>query len=75
MTARLPIDGTPALSDYKLTDNLSATSGRIFLTGTQALVRILLAQRGRARAERAGCARAPGCRSERSVRWWRKDCR
>jgi indolepyruvate ferredoxin oxidoreductase len=45
MTARLPIDGTPALSEYKLTDNLTATRGRIFLTGTQALVRILLAQR------------------------------
>ena len=45
MTARLPIDGTPALSDYKLTDNLTATRGRIFLTGTQAIVRILLTQR------------------------------
>ncbi|PMS37785.1 indolepyruvate ferredoxin oxidoreductase [Trinickia symbiotica] len=45
MTARLPIDGIPALSDYQLTDNLAATRGRIFLTGTQALVRILLTQR------------------------------
>jgi indolepyruvate ferredoxin oxidoreductase len=45
MTARLPIDGTPALSEYRLTDNLSATRGRIFLTGTQALVRIMLMQR------------------------------
>ena len=45
MTARLPIDGTPALSDYRLTDNLTATRGRIFLTGTQALVRLLLMQR------------------------------
>src|SRR5580658_8982256 len=45
MTARLPIDGTPALADYKLTDNLTATRGRIFLTGTQALVRLVLMQR------------------------------
>ena len=45
MTARLPIDGTPALSDYQLTDNLTAMHGRIFLTGTQALVRIMLMQR------------------------------
>ncbi|WP_206954962.1 indolepyruvate ferredoxin oxidoreductase family protein [Trinickia acidisoli] len=51
MTARLPIDGTPALSDYRLTDNLTATHGRIFLTGTQALVRIMLAQRERDRAQ------------------------
>jgi indolepyruvate ferredoxin oxidoreductase len=51
MTARLPIDGTPALSEYKLTDNLSATRGRIFLTGTQALVRIMLAQRELDRAQ------------------------
>ena len=45
MTARLPIDGAPALSDYRLTDNLTATHGRIFLTGTQAIVRIMLMQR------------------------------
>ncbi len=45
MNARLPIDGAPPLSDYRLTDNLSATRGRIFLTGTQALVRLLLMQR------------------------------
>jgi indolepyruvate ferredoxin oxidoreductase len=45
MTARLPIDGTPALADYKLSDNLTATCGRIFLTGTQALVRLVLMQR------------------------------
>ncbi|HUH60318.1 MAG TPA: indolepyruvate ferredoxin oxidoreductase family protein [Candidimonas sp.] len=30
---------------YALDDNLSATSGRIFLTGTQALLRLLLSQR------------------------------
>jgi indolepyruvate ferredoxin oxidoreductase len=45
MTARLPVDGTPALADYQLSDNLTATRGRIFLTGTQALVRLLLMQR------------------------------
>ncbi|TCK42267.1 indolepyruvate ferredoxin oxidoreductase [Paraburkholderia sp. BL8N3] len=57
MNARVPFDAvhspdaaghrglTPALSDYKLTDNLSATRGRIFLTGTQALVRLVLMQR------------------------------
>lgn len=30
--------------DYQLKDNISATSGRIFLTGTQALLRMLLSQ-------------------------------
>lgn len=35
----------PALRDYKLSDNLAATSGAVFLTGTQALVRLLLAQK------------------------------
>ena len=30
MTARLPIDGTPSLSDYRLTDNLAATRGASF---------------------------------------------
>ncbi len=45
MTARLPVDGTPALADYRLSDNLTATRGRIFLTGTQALVRLALIQR------------------------------
>ncbi|WP_415807479.1 indolepyruvate ferredoxin oxidoreductase family protein [Bordetella muralis] len=40
----------PALDlDYQLHDNLTRTNGRIFLTGTQALVRILLAQRRRDR--------------------------
>ncbi|MBV8500984.1 MAG: indolepyruvate ferredoxin oxidoreductase family protein [Paucibacter sp.] len=33
------------LRDYKLSDNLGATSGAVFLTGTQALVRLLLAQK------------------------------
>ena len=50
MTARLPIDGTPASADYKLSDNLTATRGRIFLTGTQALVRLVLMQRAADRA-------------------------
>ncbi|MCV2420035.1 indolepyruvate ferredoxin oxidoreductase family protein [Paucibacter sp. DJ2R-2] len=35
----------PALRDYKLSDNLAASSGAVFLTGTQALVRLLLAQK------------------------------
>ncbi|MEJ5999233.1 indolepyruvate ferredoxin oxidoreductase family protein [Paucibacter soli] len=43
---------TPALRDYKLSDNLGARSGQVFLTGTQALVRLLLAQK--ALDERAG---------------------
>src|SRR5699024_2788766 len=32
-------------TDYQLSDNLTATSGRIFLTGTQALLRMLLTQK------------------------------
>ncbi|HVL59395.1 MAG TPA: indolepyruvate ferredoxin oxidoreductase family protein [Burkholderiaceae bacterium] len=32
-------------SDYRLSDNLAARSGQVFLTGTQALVRLLLMQR------------------------------
>ncbi|TDV37186.1 indolepyruvate ferredoxin oxidoreductase [Paraburkholderia caballeronis] len=44
MTARPAFGNTPALSDYRLTDNLTATRGRIFLTGTQALVRLALMQ-------------------------------
>jgi len=35
----------PPLRDYKLSDNLAAQSGAVFLTGTQALVRLLLAQK------------------------------
>jgi indolepyruvate ferredoxin oxidoreductase len=35
----------PALRDYRLQDNLAARSGVVFLTGTQALVRLLLMQR------------------------------
>jgi len=33
------------LRDYKLSDNLAAETGAVFLTGTQALVRLLLAQK------------------------------
>ncbi|WP_042265601.1 indolepyruvate ferredoxin oxidoreductase family protein [Paraburkholderia heleia] len=44
-----PLD-TPPLADYKLTDNLTATRGRIFLTGTQALIRLALMQRALDRA-------------------------
>ena len=33
--------------DYKLSDNLWAPGGSVFLTGTQALVRLLVMQRGR----------------------------
>ncbi|MEB2399467.1 MAG: indolepyruvate ferredoxin oxidoreductase family protein [Alcaligenaceae bacterium] len=32
-------------TQYRLEDNLNATSGRVFLTGTQALIRMLLSQR------------------------------
>ncbi len=35
----------PALRPYQLADNLAATSGSVFLTGTQALIRLLLMQR------------------------------
>ncbi len=35
----------PALRDYRLADNLGADHGVVFLTGTQALVRLLLMQR------------------------------
>ncbi|MFC5429395.1 indolepyruvate ferredoxin oxidoreductase family protein [Paraburkholderia denitrificans] len=34
----------PPLADYRLSDNLTATRGRIFLTGTQALIRLALMQ-------------------------------
>ena len=37
--------------DYQLKDNISATSGRIFLTGTQALLRMLLSQARRDQAD------------------------
>jgi len=43
---------TDTLRPYQLSDNLSADTGAVFLTGTQALVRLLLAQKQR--DERAG---------------------
>ncbi|HEX7636889.1 MAG TPA: indolepyruvate ferredoxin oxidoreductase family protein, partial [Burkholderiaceae bacterium] len=42
-----PDPETAPLRDYALTDNLAAESGAVFLTGTQALVRLLLMQRRR----------------------------
>jgi len=36
---------TPTLASYQLSDNLTARQGQIFLTGTQALVRLPLMQR------------------------------
>ncbi|MDQ7980154.1 indolepyruvate ferredoxin oxidoreductase family protein [Paraburkholderia sp. SARCC-3016] len=45
VTSHRAQDGAPALADYRLSDNLTATRGRIFLTGTQALVRLVLMQR------------------------------
>jgi indolepyruvate ferredoxin oxidoreductase len=35
----------PSLRNYQLSDNLAAPHGQVFLTGTQALVRLLLMQR------------------------------
>ena len=40
----------PTLDDYSLTDRYSRKEGRVFMTGTQALVRIALEQRARDRA-------------------------
>jgi len=44
-SASVAAGATPPLRDYRLQDNLAATSGAVFLTGTQALVRLLLMQR------------------------------
>src|SRR5687768_12355353 len=49
---RLAMSATAAASpiarpDYQLSDNLWAQHGSVFLTGTQALVRLLLMQRAR----------------------------
>ncbi|MBO9464018.1 indolepyruvate ferredoxin oxidoreductase family protein [Tropicibacter sp. R15_0] len=41
---------TPILADYELTDRYTKTKGRVFLTGTQAIVRIALDQARRDRA-------------------------
>src|ERR1700676_1233941 len=45
MNARVPFTDHPPLANYQLTDNLNAAHGRIFLTATQALVRVVLMQR------------------------------
>jgi indolepyruvate ferredoxin oxidoreductase len=45
------------LRDYRLQDNLAATTGAVFLTGTQALVRLLLMQR---RADEAAGLKTAG---------------
>ena len=42
---------SPLLSSYQLSDNLAATSGQVFLTGTQALVKLVLMQRALDRAQ------------------------
>ncbi|MCH7343225.1 indolepyruvate ferredoxin oxidoreductase family protein [Pelomonas sp. CA6] len=44
LPARAPTT-EPALRPYQLSDNLAAQGGQVFLTGTQALVRLLLAQK------------------------------
>ncbi|MBE9638566.1 indolepyruvate ferredoxin oxidoreductase family protein [Salipiger mangrovisoli] len=43
-------DQTPILRDYELADRYTRTEGRVFLTGTQAIVRIALDQARRDRA-------------------------
>ena len=43
-------DQTPILKDYELRDRYARTEGRVFLTGTQAIVRIALDQARRDRA-------------------------
>ncbi len=45
MTTPPASPASPALRSYALADNLAAASGSVFLTGTQALVRLLLMQR------------------------------
>ncbi len=45
-------EATPSLRPYQLSDNLAASTGQVFLTGTQALVRLLLMQK--AQDERQG---------------------
>src|SRR3954453_7355247 len=48
---------TGNLDDYALMDRYARQSGRVLLTGTQALVRILLAQRDRDRPDGINSAR------------------
>jgi len=47
MTATAIIDSSVRRPDYKLSDNLWAPQGSVFLTGTQALVRLLVMQHAR----------------------------
>jgi indolepyruvate ferredoxin oxidoreductase len=42
-----PSDASVRRPDYRLSDNLWAESGAIFLTGTQAIVRLMVMQRQR----------------------------
>lgn len=49
-TASPLIDARPSLDDYDLEDRYRRTSGRVFMTGTQALVRVPLMQRALDRA-------------------------
>ena len=55
------------LDDYALMDRYARRSGRVLLTGTQALVRILLDQRDRDRADGVSSTR-PLRRAYRSIR-------
>jgi indolepyruvate ferredoxin oxidoreductase len=57
----------PPLADYDMSDRYTRTEGRVFLTGTQALVRILLDQARRDRA--AGLKTAASCRAIAARRW------
>ena len=55
MNARVPLEASrtatlPPSPTTSSSDNLTATRGRIFLTGTQALVRLVLMQRALDRA-------------------------
>jgi indolepyruvate ferredoxin oxidoreductase len=50
ISVRSAMTAMPALRDYRLQDNLAAAGGTVFLTGTQALVRLVLMQRQRDRA-------------------------
>jgi indolepyruvate ferredoxin oxidoreductase len=42
--------GVPSLDDYRLSDRYTRASGRVFLTGTQAIIRIVLDQAKRDQA-------------------------
>ena len=62
------VAAAPALRDYALANNLGATTGAVFLTGTQALVRLLRhAQRGRSRRELEREAVARGASREEAA--------